>query len=532
MQTHICYNKLNSLYQNVKAFAAEKRFLMIVCKQKIGGKHVFSKTLLLFLVLTFALSAFAGCGETKQQESGSASAVDVSSEESGFPLQDKNFGGKEITILCVYGGRTYGELQFKSDSEITANPINDAVENRNNLIEEKYGITVKTIVDDAPAELFRRDINAGLQSYDMISDTIMALVPLIPEGVFLPLDDYIDLESPRWDRDANKTLTFNDNHYLVAGDAIITDDDYTYLLLYNKTMLARNPEIQQKYGDIYDLVRNGEWTFDIMMEMAKCFAQPDENGERTADATYGVCGSAIISNAFMNAAGLLPVRQTEDGLTLTIGTSENIRVFDKVYDMFSDKRTVMLVENFGSEGWDLVEQSFAKGRSLFYSTTASKISQFKNFESDVISFGVLPNPKYHKDQDRYYNTVNAGLATVLAVAANNDERLEATCYLMELMAYYGQNAPFQTVNDAYYQTTLKLQAVESDDDAQMLDIVFNNRIYDTYAIMPWGSAPTVGQIYSYVLMQPSNTLVSVFDAHRESYEQGIRQTLETFAKMN
>lgn len=138
------------------------------------------------------------------------------------------------------------------------------------------------------------------------------------------------------------------------------------------------------------------------------------------------------------------------------------------------------------------------------STNAPPISIFKNAEDEVVSFGVLPNPKFSESQDRYYHTVNSGNSSVLAVASTNVENVEATCYLLELLGYYGKHTPFKSINDAYYETTLKLQAVESDDDAEMLDIVFGNRIYDIYTMMPWGSSPTLGQIYGQVLTAGSN----------------------------
>ena len=62
------------------------------------------------------------------------------------------------------------------------------------------------------------------------------------------------------------------------------------------------------------------------------------------------------------------------------------------------------------------------------------------------------------------------------------------------------------------------QALESDDDAEMLDIVFGNRIYDIYTMMPWGSSPTLGQIYGQVLTAGSNTTVSLLESKLQQIE--------------
>ena len=296
-----------------------------------------SRTLLsLLLILILSFSILAACAS--EPAGTSSTPADISGTESaaeGFPLEEKNFGGKEITILCV-DRHTYGVMQFAPDSEINANAVNDAVAERNNFIEEKYGLTIKTVGEDFPVETLRLAVTSGIDDYDMICDTILALMPLIPENLYLELDDYIDITNEWWDQNANELLTFNDKHYLVSGDAIITDDDYTYLLLFNKEMYANNSDLSGKYGDLYDLVREGKWTLDVMHEMMKAVSQPDIDGAWTENATYGMAGSNNIGNVFMNAGGYLPAAKTADGgIEITIGNEANLDAFGRIYDILS-----------------------------------------------------------------------------------------------------------------------------------------------------------------------------------------------------
>ncbi len=221
-------------------------------------------------------------------------------------------------------------------------------------------------------------------------------------------------------------------------------------------MYADNAELSGKYGDLYDLVREGKWTLDVMYEMMKAVAEPDETGAWSENATYGMAGSINIGNVFMNAGGYLPAERTSDGgIAIALGKDANLAAFDRVYNLFSDSTTTMLVERYPQNGWDIVNTAFQEGHALFYSTNASSISIFKNAEDEVVSFGVLPNPKFSESQDRYYHTVNSGNSSVLAVASTNVENVEATCYLLELLGYYGKHTPFKSINDAYYETTLK-----------------------------------------------------------------------------
>lgn len=69
------------------------------------------------LLLLFALifTALAACATEPGGASGASEAGGVSSgaesAAEGFPLEEKNFGGKEITVLCV-DRHTYGVMQF------------------------------------------------------------------------------------------------------------------------------------------------------------------------------------------------------------------------------------------------------------------------------------------------------------------------------------------------------------------------------------------------------------------------------------
>ncbi len=189
------------------------------------GKGEFMKAFLcrcLPLLLLFALifTALAACatepgGASGASEAGGASSGAESAAE-GFPLEEKNFGGKEITVLCV-DRHTYGVMQFVPDSELKANAVNDAVAERNNLIEEKYGLTIKAVGENFPIETLRLAVTSGSDDYDMICDTMMGMMPLIPENLYLALDDYIDISHEWWDQNANELLTLNDKHYLPFG---------------------------------------------------------------------------------------------------------------------------------------------------------------------------------------------------------------------------------------------------------------------------------------------------------------------------
>ena len=164
---------------------------------------------------------------------------------------------------------------------------------------------------------------------------------------------------------------------------------------------------------------------------------------------------------------------------------------------------------------------FENGQGLFWGTNVSSITtNMAGSEADqIISFGVLPVPKLDEEQANYFNGINSYQSSVIGIPSSNVENQEATAYLIELLGYYSDS-----VTDAYYEKTLKLQAVEEDADAEMLDLIFNNRLYDLGAIYNWGGN-LIG-IYSSVMRSGTNTLVSTFESQQTAAQTAMDQTIE------
>ena len=78
---------------------------------------------------------------SEQEESNESQNQQIES----IDLPDMNWEDKTITILSVDPARHYyGSVQFAPDDELTGNVINDTVDLRNSIIEEKYGLKFKT----------------------------------------------------------------------------------------------------------------------------------------------------------------------------------------------------------------------------------------------------------------------------------------------------------------------------------------------------------------------------------------------------
>lgn len=487
--------------------------------------------LCILAILLIAVPLFAACGGGDDDKGKNTSTTSAQKDE--FPLEPKRFD-TTIKILCVSSSRhRYGEVQFVADEEKTGNVINDAVAKRNDYIEEKYGLKIEVAPVQYPGDEIKLTIQSGIDEYQLVNDAVYKMLPNATENFYWSLEKYLKLDSPWWDQNAIENLTVTDKTYFVAGDALITDDDNTYLMLFNKEMYANNSELSGKYGDIYQLVRDGKWTYDRLAEMAKLVSQPDTNGDwGTEGGIYGLLGDNYGSGILVSGSGATSAEKTTDGgFRLTVGSERSVNAFAKVFEIMSDKSLTLRVEQLGDSGWGKVSNMFINKQGLFYMTAASSISSIKNSTAEnIVDYGVLPIPKYDEEQEKYYNGINIYQSTVLAIPTTNVEKFDATVYLLEALGYYSKNFfGGESVAHAYYETTLKLQSVNSEDDEEMLDLIFSNRLYDIGAIYNWGGL--LLDVYSRTLRSGSNTLVSYIDTIKDAVEADMEQTVARYKEL-
>lgn len=492
------------------------------------------KFLLCVLALLLITTPFLTACKTGEETSDSASTV--SGNTNAFPLEKEVFD-KTIKILCVQTERhKYGELQFAPNEELEGDVINEAVKIRNNYIKETYGITIEVVPCEYPGEEIKTTVEAGLDEYQIVADAINRMLPNATANYYCSLQDDLKLGSSWWDQSAIENLSITDKTYFVAGDALLTDDDHTYLILYNKGMYAEDSGLANTYGDLYDMVNDGKWTYDKMYEMAKVIAKPDANGQiATSDGTYGLLGEGYGAGILVEGSGICSAEKTSDGgIELKVDSEQSVNAFEKVFNMMADKSTTYRVEQYGYEtgGWGMINNMFIGGQGLFYLGTTAAIGSIRDSElEDKVDFGVLPIPKYSEEQDNYYNGINVYQSTVMAIPTTNVEKKDATLYLMEALGYYSKYPVDNgdSVTSAYYETTLKLKSGVSEDDEKMLDIVFNNRLYDIGAIYNWGG--NLISIYSATMKSGSNTLVSSFEAIQNGAQTAMEKTIEEYQNL-
>ena len=278
------------------------------------------KKLLIYVMILamLALPLLTACGDSEDDKGGATNTSGTTSTggtQSGdpedplatFPLPEQEYNAT-INILTRNGHHTQ---QFVYVEDSKSETINKAVKDRNDLILEKYGITIEVIQSGAPLDTLQEDLTSDLQTYHIVSENVYNMTQKITEGYFYSLNDLLELNQPWWDQNVNFQLTLSDKIFFVAGNANYTDDFYTACVLYNKTAYAT--QYEATYGSIYDMVDEGKWTIDVMTEMAREFAHPDESGQwLTAGSYYGVVTDGYTGATMLtNGAGAVSAYKDE-----------------------------------------------------------------------------------------------------------------------------------------------------------------------------------------------------------------------------
>lgn len=501
-------------------------------------------TLLLAICLVFSL-VFVACGKgdpafsseessSRAAESGDVSGGDNSSEpEAEFVPLSKNFNDTLTIFGKKDGAHVYSRLQWEYDDEIDGDTINDAVRDRNMWLFDHYGLTVKYIADTS-GNYFITDsvanmIMNGEDTVDIVCDGLTTVASLAGSGFLYPLNDIspnLDLNHSWWDQRVEEALSINNMIHYAAGDILITDDEYTYCLLYNKDLMESHGIYNNFEGrSLYDVVNDGDWTYDALFSTAKQCAGKTSGGDiMTLADTWGYVGDISCLEMMMAGGGYMMVEKNSDDIPELRVTSEYAtNLFSTLIDYMNDSSYSKFMERFGVDGYyGEAEKMFGEGRIAFYNVKLAALTTvLRNTESDV-AIGVLPMPMASSDQSDYYNAAAPLHFSCVAIPTSVDEdRLDLICAGLEAMGYLGQ----KSLTKAYIETTLKIKRADQSEDADMIDLILRTRCFDLAQVYGWGGLNSFFNVFA----GTSNTaFVSSWDAIAEKANSALEETISYF----
>ena len=483
-------------------------------------------------VIFLAQSLLFACGG--QTETPKGGNITPSAEESsekpeisdGLPPLD--FKGAEFNVLT----RTAKKYDVSVDEQ-NGEIINDAIYFRNIAVEDRLKIKIKTI--DMPGEwddqtgyiaAIKKSVQSGTGAYDLVSGFQVVMVSTIADGLYRDLNkiEYLDLSKPWWTQKINDEMTVNNKIYLLTGDVSVLMWESIYALMFNKNMVQIH-----EIPDLYQLVKTGEWTLPKLMEITKDITQDvDGNGKYDKNDLYGF--GTMIGNFTDNYYVSLDIPVTkwdENGYPYLAENSPKMyQAIDLLHSYFHKNNSVFTIE----DPWlsNVMEPMFFDDRLMIMPTMLGDIKNMRNMNTD---FGILPYPKWDKEQKEYL-TSSHGSFNIFGVPEDAKNPDMSGAVLEALCAESSKK-----VVPAFYETVLKGKFARDEESAEMLDII-RNGLSATFGYLymvplasgtPGGIGP--GLIFRITINKSSVDYLSYYEKYENLFNSNLEQIIEAYKNL-
>lgn len=432
------------------------------------------KILICLLVLLTVLPAAVSCrqgenprNETKSTNADSATTPKTSADTEdpyadGVP-EDLRFDGRTFVMT----GPTPDGYRFFYQEEDSSEPVDSAVYKRNKLLEERFGIEIYGM------ELGYTDNHAdAFSSYALAEDDVIDVLgigfyqsaaSMITSGYAVPWNNvkYINLDKQWWNKSVSETLAILGNYYYLSGDINWNAMGTTSVFFFNKKVAGDNSEL---VGDIYETVRKGEWTQDLLMKYVKAYSRDNGDGIWDSHDYYGLVQNGHTFPSYGCNAGIKTVLFKDNGVDIDIMNDKLVSIVEYAHSLVCDPTLT-----FWRYTTDELSPIFFADRALFMNSVLGDCQWWREYTSD---FGIIPLPKYNEEQEDYISYSDQwGLVLALPCTASDTDRTGA---VLEAMAALSR----KYVVPAYYDITLNGRWRRDDESEEMLDIIFANIFYD------------------------------------------------------
>ena len=441
-----------------------------------------TKLLCLLLAGLMLVTAFVGCAEnidtpTEKQTSGEA----VTEGETRDPVQgalddlgDIDWKGNEFAVL--YNGTFKGEVDAENgtvDKEGGASQvINDAVYERNSLFEDRCNLVWSTVEATDINSAVQKESSTGTGDFYFIDNRLGDSATLATNGYLYNLYDLgMDLEGEWWDS-GTAEFVLAGGVYFMSGSLNYGDDGVTYVLIFNKDMQKK---YQNTVPNPYQTARDGEWTLAYFYEVIQGISADNGDGKWNELDTYGFINTWEYGNTFFIGCDLRYINNTNDDGEITLFLNDKAQM-EKALNVLELSQAIYHNNNAsfmsppGQEG--LGQTAFKENRGLFYGEVVNHLTPLtQEMETE---FGILPVPKYDKAQEFYRTWTHASGSTFSVTSAVKDDQKETIGLMLEAYAILSH----QHLKPAYYDIMLTSRNVHDADSADMMDLMFANRVYE------------------------------------------------------
>ena len=478
-------------------------------------------SLLMALCLLLGCLATTSCSRPGEGEdtvqSGSAGETETSEDpRTTLDNPDVDYNGYVFRVCSIASETHYTALD---PGKLSGEAVNDAIYERNRKIESEYGIEFLCETSDITANYVTMEkqvmAGSGDDGYDLIMLISRNAFSAALRNLLINYDKltYVDTDKEYYFGDINQQFTIGNNTFFAYGSENINVFSLSSALFFNKEIVT-----EQGMGNLYDDVRNRNWTFDRLYTLA-AQATSDTNGDGTirfGEDVLGLVGNydRTIPCFWVSAGEKLIVKDEGDLPVYTAhGNERMINIMQEAAAQFATDA----FDVYGADDNRL--QTFMDGKSLFLSTGIGELSKLKAVELD---YGVLPWPMYDAGQEDYVS--RCGDAWLHCVPTNTKDP-ERTSVIMQALAYYS----YGTVYKAYYDQALTAQYVRDPDSVDMMKIILSTLSVDLGDTI-WFESLRFPITKTFLEKKGNIGIASTFKSHERLAQREINKVTEFLDK--
>lgn len=375
-----------------------------------------------------------------------------------------DFGGKTFAIASSThdeSGENNDYVDFWAES-YTGDLLNDAVFERNQVIQNLYNCKLEITEGDAA---FKEDVATGTGKYLGIS-WAYSVGSRVGSSYYNVLKLDCDFTADYFDQAFIRDLSCNGKLFSIVGSWSMAAKECTWIMFYNKDVY------ESKFSDIdiYQLVRDKQWTYDKMIEFIDK-VKNDTDGDQAytfkegSDADIlGIATTTYNNYALYYCGGLRNVDKDANGNMIpAIKAKSNASdIIDKILETFN-------TEGYVTMGYTSVQKAMQNGTTLFAGEIMDVLKRMANAEN--LRVGVLPQPLFNSEQESYYHYVN-NQATTLGLSTTFAD-IEVLSDFLTLWAYHSQKIVMPAFYNAY-----KYTYASDEESAEMVELILNSLTWD------------------------------------------------------
>lgn len=380
--------------------------------------------------------------------------------------EDLKFSGRKFTILYPTWSM-YTDYYFQEEE--IGEKLSDAIYKRQKDVEERFDIVIEPVTKGYIETIYptlNKSVKSGSDDFSMaLTHCISGVDSFATSGIAYDWNKlpYVDFSKPWWNQRMNEEMSIEGVLLTAVSDFIIFDPNVIY---FNK-QLAQSLDL----GDLYSMVRNGEWTWAKLAEMARrASVDLDGDGKFTKEDQYGlVTHVGWMMESVLQSCDLFITKRDADGYPVfNLNNEKFSSVITMLYDLFFVGNQTYL-GNWDANNLDATYESavpMSSGRALFHVDPLSAGKRYRAYETE---FGILPFPKYDEVQKEYLSLSWNGF---MVLPRNVDpEFAGAVCEALSAESY-------RYVVPAYYDVLLTSKVARDTESSEMIDIIYKGACYD------------------------------------------------------